>query len=575
MTDKSYYSELRRSIIGTIVVVSLTPLLILAALGGYQFHSAYKQKVLAHMEQLVLGHKQSIDAFLFGKLAEIRVLADVTDFDKVRDEQGLSELLQSLQERYGGVFVDLGLVNAQGRQVAYSGPFKLGRADYGHALWFQETMQREYYISDVFLGLRGLPHFIVAVKHTWNGQEYILRSTIDFVAFNRLVENIRIGETGLAYIVSRGGEFQTKPRRQVAMSQSFLNEVLSPEQTPRQPRLGGPVSPRVHLGQDPETSEDTVFVTAGLKNGDWILVFQQSQEDAFLLFLRARNFALAGILLSALAIGLMAIVLSKRIINTVVETDHQKEMMNEQVIEAGKLASLGELAAGIAHEINNPVAIMVEEAGWIQDLMEEEDLKAMENAQEVLRALGQIRTQGARCKEITHKLLSFARKIDPTMKTVHINELVEEMAALSEQRARFANVHIVTDLAEGLPPIEASPSELQQVFLNLINNAIDAMDHEGGQLKVTTRREESQVLISVADTGQGIAKANLQKIFDPFFTTKPVGKGTGLGLSICYGIIQKMGGEISVSSVLDVGTTFHIRLPLHKDEAVRSAKAHA
>ncbi|WP_022662992.1 sensor histidine kinase [Paucidesulfovibrio longus] len=573
MTDKSYYSGLRRSMIGTIVVVSLTPLLILAALGGYQFHSAYKQKVLAHMEQLVLGHKQSIDAFLFGKLAEIRVLADVTDFEKVRDDDGLSRLLLSMQERYGGVFVDLGLVNAQGTQVAYSGPFRLGRADYGHALWFQETMQREFYISDVFLGLRGLPHFIVAVKHSWGGQEYILRSTIDFVAFNRLVENIRIGETGLAYIVSRGGEFQTKPRRQVAMSQSFLNEVLSPEQNMGQSRFGGPVPAHVHLGQDPATGEDSVFVTAGLKNGDWILVFQQTQEDAFLLFLRARNFALVGVLLSTLAIGFMAIVLSKRILNTVVETDRQKDMMNEQVIEAGKLASLGELAAGIAHEINNPVAIMVEEAGWIQDLMEEEDLRAMENSQEVLRALGQIRTQGGRCKEITHKLLSFARKIDPTMKTVHINELIEEMAALSEQRARFANVHIVTELAEALPPIEASPSELQQVFLNLINNAIDAMDHEGGQLKVTTRREENQVVISVSDTGQGIPKANLQKIFDPFFTTKAVGKGTGLGLSICYGIIQKMGGEISVSSVLDVGTTFHIRLPLRKGEADDEGRA--
>ncbi|MGE4468583.1 MAG: ATP-binding protein [Desulfovibrio sp.] len=566
MTDKSYYSQLRRSIIGIIVAVSLTPLLVLAALGGYQFHSAYKQKVLAHMEQLVYGHQQSIDAFLSGKLAEIRVLTDVAGFDKVRDDAGLAQLLQSLQSRYDGVFVDLGLVNAQGTQVAYSGPFRLGRADYAHALWFQETMQREYYISDVFLGLRGLPHFIVAVKHSWHGQEYILRSTIDFVAFNRLVENVRIGETGLAYIVSRGGEFQTKPRRDVAMTAEFLNDVLTPEQDLRTHRFGQS-QPHVHLGKDPATGEDTVFVTASLKNGDWLLVLQQSQDDAFRLFLRARNFALVGIIISTLAIVFMAFVLSKRILNTVVETDQQKEMMNEQVIEAGKLASLGELAAGIAHEINNPVAIMVEEAGWIQDLMEEEDLRASKEADEVLRALSQIRTQGGRCKEITHKLLSFARKIDPTMKRVHINELIEEMAALSEQRARFANVHIATDLADTLPPIEASPSELQQVFLNLINNAIDAMDHhEGGQLKITTRVENHQAVISVADTGQGIPKANLQKIFDPFFTTKPVGKGTGLGLSICYGIIQKMGGEISVSSVLDVGTTFHIRLPLRSAE---------
>ncbi|MEF2144661.1 MAG: ATP-binding protein [Desulfovibrionaceae bacterium] len=567
MSDKYYYSSLRRSMIGTIVAVSLSPLLLLSALGGYQFHTAYKAKVLAHIQEVVAGHKQSIDSFLNGKLAEIRVLADVAEYDRVKNQDGLEQLLQILQQRHGGLFVDLGLVNAQGTQVAYAGPFRLGRADYGHALWFQEAMQREFYISDVFLGLRGLPHFIVAVKHQWQGQEYILRSTIDFVAFNRLVENIRIGETGLAYIVNSSGEFQTKPRRQVAISEAFVRDILPPERAFKPGVITGPVpSTSVHLGHDPATGEDTVYVTASLKNGDWTLVFQQNQDDAFRLFLRARNFALVGVFFSALAIVFMAIVLSKRILNTVVETDRQKEMMNEQVIEAGKLASLGELAAGIAHEINNPVAIMVEEAGWIQDLMEEEDLKGAENFDEVQRALSQIRSQGGRCKEITHKLLSFARKIDPTLKSVNINELVEEMAALSEQRARFANVHIAEDLDPDLPLIEASPSELQQVFLNLINNAIDAMDHEGGQLKIVSRREKDNVLVSVADTGQGIPKANLQKIFDPFFTTKPVGKGTGLGLSICYGIIQKMGGEISVSSVLDVGTTFHIRLPLKADK---------
>ena len=133
---------------------------------------------------------------------------------------------------------------------------------------------------------------------------------------------------------------------------------------------------------------------------------------------------------------------------------------------------------------------------------------------------------------------------------------------LSEQRAKYANVVIETSLVDSMPPLEASPSEMQQVFLNLVNNAIDAMDPGGGNLDIITRVEDETVLVSISDTGCGIPQANLSRIFDPFFTTKPVGKGTGLGLSIIYGIINKMGGTISVKSAVNQGTTFTLRIPI-------------
>ena len=257
-------------------------------------------------------------------------------------------------------------------------------------------------------------------------------------------------------------------------------------------------------------------------------------------------------------------------VSRVARADKEKELMNDQIVETGKLASLGEMAAGIAHEINNPVAIMVEEAGWIEDLLEEEEFKKGENLDEFERALKQIRTQGRRCKEITHKLLSFARKTDSRIQDVSINELIEELVMLSEQRAKYSNVTIQADLQKNLPNLRVSQSELQQVLLNLMNNALDAMEKTGGNLRITTRMEGNNIivgdhiLIEVADNGPGIPAANLAKIFDPFFTTKPVGKGTGLGLSICYGIIKKMGGDIEVRSVIDEGATFTVKVPLPK-----------
>ncbi|MFZ0928884.1 MAG: ATP-binding protein, partial [Syntrophobacteraceae bacterium] len=228
-----------------------------------------------------------------------------------------------------------------------------------------------------------------------------------------------------------------------------------------------------------------------------------------------------------------------------------------------KLASIGELAAGIAHEINNPVAIMVEEAGWMGDLLEEHELQETQNVEEFRRSLKQISLQGVRCKEITHKLLSFARKTDPVHHKLQVNDTIEGSLSICEQRSKFSNIRIQTELDRSLPAISASPTELQQVFMNLINNAIDAMGSGGGLLEIRSGVVGDKVVVDVADTGHGISKEIMSRIFEPFFTTKPVGKGTGLGLSICYGIIKKLGGDLTVDSSIGLGTTFHVSVPIH------------
>jgi two-component system NtrC family sensor kinase len=144
---------------------------------------------------------------------------------------------------------------------------------------------------------------------------------------------------------------------------------------------------------------------------------------------------------------------------------------------------------------------------------------------------------------------------------------VEETVAVSAQRAKYANVEIRTVFEPDLPTIRASLSELQQVLLNLINNAIDAMWPKGGILEIAVKRLGDDLWIHVSDSGPGIPEANLERIFDPFFTTKPVGKGTGLGLSICYGIVTRMGGEIDAHSEIGSGTEFRIRLPIERKGA--------
>jgi len=491
------------------------------------------------------------------KLADIRFLSRNLGYANLSNEAFLQATLASLQRNYRPVFVDLGVINGTGQQVAYAGPFKLTEAVYADTDWFQQAMNKEYVISDVFLGLRRLPHFIIAVKNTINGEPWILRATIDFVAFNDLVENIRVGETGFAYILNRRGEFQTKPLIDFVPSEGCYGHFFDCEK-----ELNDDVA---ITEREDEDGKKNIYVTALLKDKDWLLVYRQESADAFSDLRRAQFISVVIFFVGGVSIIMMASMLSIRQVGRIKEADRAKELMNEQVIETGKLASIGELAAGIAHEINNPVAIMVEEAGWIQDLLEEEDFARSENLDEFERALKQINTQGKRCKEITHKLLSFARKTDARLQEFSINDLIEEVVGLSEQRAKYAKVTITPQLDANLPAIQASPSEMQQVFLNLINNAVDAMERQGGEIIVATRREKDQLFIEVRDTGPGIPPANLDRIFDPFYTTKPVGKGTGLGLSICYGIIKKMGGDISVDSTIDEGTTFVIKIPVREE----------
>jgi two-component system NtrC family sensor kinase len=550
----TFYRSLTRNMVTLVILVSLTPLILVGGIIFDQFQGIYQSKIYAHLEELVSKHKQNIDTFLQEKMGDIRILAESHAFTELTDEAFLQEQLQHLQQQFGLIFVDLGVVDADGRQIAYAGPFNLRKANYGNAAWFQKAIQNNYYISDVFLGLRGTPHFIVAVRRFAGEQPWILRATIDFVTFNNLVENIHIGETGFAYILNRQGVFQTQPRQPVTVPDIFA-PVPDASRTPRK----NPVA----IGQIKENN-GAVYLTfsAMLKGGEWLLVFRQKKTDAFSALIEAQVIALLIFGLGGLGIILMAIILSRKMVQRIQRADQEKEMMNRQVIETGKLASVGELAAGIAHEINNPVAIMVEEAGWIEDLLADEAFQKGQNLEEFRRALKQINTQGKRCKEITHKLLSFARKTDSRITLVDPNALVREVVALCEQRARYSNAEIRTNLEPDIPPIKASPSEMQQVFLNLVNNALQAMEKEGGTIELSTRRVGREVEIAVKDSGPGIPASNLSRIFDPFFTTKAVGKGTGLGLSICYGIISRLQGRIEVESQLGVGTTFYIHLPV-------------
>jgi two-component system NtrC family sensor kinase len=234
----------------------------------------------------------------------------------------------------------------------------------------------------------------------------------------------------------------------------------------------------------------------------------------------------------------------------------------EQIINAEKLASLGRMAAGVAHELNSPLTGILTFAHLLRDRTPPDRKQDLEDVELIIE-------QAERCNKIIKGMLGFARKGVSEIVDTDVNALLEETVGMVKNQMKFHNVQIDMDLAEGLPPVSIDPNQLQQVFLNLLTNAADAMN-DTGLIIIATRAvgpgEAPQVETELTDTGPGIYPNNLDKIFEPFFTTKPVGKGTGLGLPVSYGIVKKHGGDIIVKSKVGQGTSFFVRLPASKEE---------
>lgn len=242
-------------------------------------------------------------------------------------------------------------------------------------------------------------------------------------------------------------------------------------------------------------------------------------------------------------------------------SDEKRLMSLHQVEYANKMASIGRMAANVAHEINNPLAIINEKAGLIKDLFV---LKKQYAADEKLIALvDSVIASVRRAGKITKRLLTFARNLEASIEKIVIGEVIDEVLSFVEKEAALRNIGIKVTLAEGTPVIESDRGKLQQIFLNIINNALAAVA-DGGGLTIGVEPEGAEaVRLRFVDDGCGIPPEELPRIFEPFFSTKSGQGGTGLGLSITYNLVQEIGGTIQVSSQVGVGTSFTIILPLH------------
>jgi signal transduction histidine kinase len=529
-------------------LVSLTPLVIQTFVNIHQAQKAIREEMRFPITRLLSNTKKALEFVIAERKSALRLVISEKTYEELANDEGLAQAFNNLKESFGG-FVDLGLVDAEGNQNFYIGPYDLKGKNYRDQAWLHEVRLRDVYVSDVFMGFRNFPHFIIAVKQSSaRGGFYVLRATIDMHLLNQQITALDLGPSSDVFIVNADGILQTNSR--------FHGKILEPCTIPL-PKY----SDTEMIQEFTEKGQSFLLGYAFIEKSPFILMIIQNQKDLMPNWLSRRQDPLWFLAGSSILILLVVLGVSTYTVRRIRSADIRRAKAFHNLEYTNKMASIGRLAASVAHEINNPIAIINEKAGLLKDMASlTPDFTQREK---VLKLLDSIHNSVERVSTITHRLLGFSRRMNAHMELIDLPSLLKEVLSFLGKELSHRNITITFEVPDSFPAVESDRGQLQQVFLNIINNAIAAIK-EGGWIRFTLEEVEAGgVAVKICDNGTGISPEDLKHIFEPFFSTK--GEfGTGLGLSITYDIIKKLGGDIQVESQLGKGTCFTILLPRQK-----------
>jgi two-component system NtrC family sensor kinase len=547
------FERLRVKLIITLILISSVPLILFAAVVYRKEAELVRKKVLSHLESIVDQNTLMVEEFRNERTRDLGLLAVTIQTNGGECSATYLKLMHAEHTIYRHIFI----ANKEGRIICQNGIKHVFGRKLADQPWFRAVTKGKSFMGDIAsTEVKGRYDLLVAVpmKSTNGSISGVLGAIVDFNGIAHIMKSTGIGQTGEIYLLNKDGVFLTSTR----VGESRAGERMVPKLFAEYFKE---VSPDEYIDY---RGKKVVRVYRNLLASDWYLVGEQDSAEVFKDITDLRNLFAGFVLLLIALITLIGYLMSTRIVRLLKSAYEQKKELEIQVIQKDKLASMGLLTAGIAHELNTPLA----SALLYTQMLKEDAKNAWPTSVEKLNSIeGEIK----RGSKIVRNLLDFSRQSQTESVTTDVNKVLGKLLDISQQLCADKGIIIRRTFEKNLPLVKGNASILHQVFMNIVANAVDAMER-GGILTVVTRYIPPlhRAVIEIQDTGIGIPEELLGDVFDPFFTTKLSGEGTGLGLAISHSMVRKMGGNIRVTSTCHkegysnsqpTGTTFTIELP--------------
>jgi two-component system NtrC family sensor kinase len=494
------YRQIWGLVIFSLMATALLPLVVMSLIYYQLVNHSIDTESLLRTERLASNTRRAVTFFLEERLAALTFTINEMGYDRLNDPNRLEEVLKNLKLGFGGL-TDLSVIADTGTQVAYAGPFNLEGKDYSDQPWFMECQRHNACVSEIFSGYRDVPHIVVAVKSLRpDGQFFVLRATLETERLIQTLSSYKTGEHTDIFLVNRNGLLQTPS--QFYEGDAYHVDITLPAYSDRTKammstdRNGQPIV----IGY--------AFIDTNIVPTSFVLMVVKQKTGMMKIWLDLRANIYWFLSVSAVVISLVIVLTASFMVNKMFEADREKARTMAAAEQSNQLASIGQLAAGVAHEINNPLALINETAGYIKDLFTLK--KQYGNDPELIEHIDSIIETVDRCGTITRQLLGFSRRLDVQMQPIDLKKMVCDVLNLHRKAAEYRDISIRVDIPDSMPMIESDRGKLQQIILNLVNNAFQATE-DGGWLDIRGGLEGADhVFLSIRDTGCGISEAHLQ-----------------------------------------------------------------
>lgn len=569
--EQKKYGVLKRNFIILFLVLSLIPLFTVSLISYFSFKNSLHNTISTHLFEIAKNKGITLQKWLFERHTDAEVFAQspaiVESVAAIRNLKNDSitkgkysfiakEYLRLVRDKYDS-YDEIFILDKNGQMLITTEEtenIKVNR-DYSY-----EALNGKTFNTNIFLSpLTQRPTMLVAAPIRNSKEEIIavLVERIKLDSINKLMRDIEVGKTGESYLVSKEGYFLTESKFEPDYT---LKKKISTKGT-QECKKG-----KSGVGEYIDYRDKKVLgAYFWIPEMEWSLMVEQDSSEAFqnIKYLRNIIFAIGSI--TILAIVAFTLLASGKIVKVLKRYDQGFKKQQEQIMRAERLAAMGQLAAGIAHEINNPLGGISNCIKLISNKINKPNPEP-KDFKDSIKYLQTSEQELNRCIRIVRNFLAFSRRPSLNPVSTNINTVILELIALIEPQAAVQNIIISRELESDLPQVKVDAQQLHQALMNIILNSLEAMP-KGGTLKVRSgyNQRAEAIRIEITDTGYGIPEENLPYLFEPFYSSKPEGKGTGLGLSIVYEVIDEHNGSIEVESEVNKGTTFIIKLPIYRE----------